>query len=208
LKAKKGRGGLMAIKIDMEKAFDCMEWNFLFAILAKLGFHSTWINWIRICITLPSFSILINGSPFGLFTPSRGLRQGDPLSPFLFILGTEVFSQLLQRQSVISWSSQRYQYGSDLSPNLLISCLQILLLQKLLPLKLLPSNLVLIHTAVGLDKLLTLPNPRYCSAKTQQLLLPTVSKVFFLLRPLLQLLIIWDFPLLLENLKGKLSNLF
>jgi hypothetical protein len=81
----------MAIKINMEKAFDRMEWNFLFAILAKLGFHPTWINWIRICITSPSFSILINGSPYGL-------RQGDPLSPFLFILGTEVFSRLLQRQ--------------------------------------------------------------------------------------------------------------
>jgi len=88
----------MAIKLDMEKAFDRMEWSFLFAILEKLGFRSTWINWIRICITSPSFSILINGSPFGLFNPARGLRQGDPLSPFLFILGTEVFSRLLQRQ--------------------------------------------------------------------------------------------------------------
>jgi hypothetical protein len=66
---KKGRGGLMAIKIDMEKAFDRMKWNFLFAILAKLGFHPTWINWICICITSPSFSILINGSPYGPFTP-------------------------------------------------------------------------------------------------------------------------------------------
>jgi hypothetical protein len=96
----------MAIKIDMEKAFDRMEWNFLFAILAKLGFHPTWINWIRICISSPSFSILhspfsilINGSPYGLFTTAHGLRQGDHLSPFLIILGTGVFSKLLQRQS-------------------------------------------------------------------------------------------------------------
>jgi hypothetical protein len=56
-----------------------------------------WVNWIRICITSPSFSILINGNPFGLFCPKRSLRQGDPLSPFLFILGTEVISRLLIR---------------------------------------------------------------------------------------------------------------
>jgi hypothetical protein len=71
LKNKKGRGGLMAVKIDMEKAFDRMEWSFLFSILSKLGFSPIWINWIRICITSPSFSILINGSPFGHFSPLR-----------------------------------------------------------------------------------------------------------------------------------------
>jgi hypothetical protein len=88
----------MAIKIDMEKAFDRMEWAFLLAILSKLGFHPTWINWIRLCITSPSFSILLNGSPYGHFKPGRGLRQGDPLSPFLFILGSEVISRLFLRQ--------------------------------------------------------------------------------------------------------------
>jgi hypothetical protein len=87
----------MAVKIDMEKAFDRMEWSFIFVILTKLGFAPMWIDWIRICITLPSFSILINGSPYGLFCPERGLRRGDPLSPFLFILGIEVISRLLFR---------------------------------------------------------------------------------------------------------------
>jgi len=98
LKSKRGRGGLMAINIDMEKAFDKMEWSFLVAILTKLGFHPTWINWIRLCISTSSFSVLLNGSPFGLFSPSRGLRQGDPLSPFLFIIGTEVLSRLFHQR--------------------------------------------------------------------------------------------------------------
>jgi hypothetical protein len=97
LKNKRGRGGLMAVNIDMEKAFDKMEWGFLVLIMEKLGFHPIWINWIRICISTSSFSILLNGSLFGHFRPTRGLRQGDPLSPFLFILGTEVIFRLLHQ---------------------------------------------------------------------------------------------------------------
>jgi hypothetical protein len=69
--------------------------------MLKLGFHPTWANWIRICVSTTSFSVLINGSPFGLFTPTQGLCQGDPLFPFLFILGTEILSRLFQQQESI-----------------------------------------------------------------------------------------------------------
>jgi hypothetical protein len=94
-KNKKGKKGFMFLKMDMEKAFDQMEWLFLLAIMKKLGFNDTWLGWIEACISSSSFSILINGSLFGMISPARGLRQGDPLSPFLLILGSEVFSRLM-----------------------------------------------------------------------------------------------------------------
>jgi hypothetical protein len=97
-KSRIGNGGYMFLKMDMEKAFDRMDWHFILSIMDKLGFSSTWLTWIRLCISSISFSILLNGSPFGNFSPERGLRQGDPLSPFLFILGVEVFSRLMFKE--------------------------------------------------------------------------------------------------------------
>jgi hypothetical protein len=75
MKQKKGNGGLMAVKLDMEKAFDSMEWEILLRILALRGFNFTWIQWIKQCITTTSFSIMIGGTAFGKFLPSRSLRQ-------------------------------------------------------------------------------------------------------------------------------------
>lgn len=65
----------------------------------KLRFHPTQLNWIQVCISCSSFSILINGSPFGFFfSPNSELKQGDPLSPFLFFLSSDVFSRLMFRE--------------------------------------------------------------------------------------------------------------
>lgn len=87
----------MAVKTDMSKAYDRIEWTFLEAVLRKLGFHERWISWIMVCVTSVSYSFLVNGAPQGKVNPSRGLRQGDPLSPYLFILCTEVLSGLCSK---------------------------------------------------------------------------------------------------------------
>ena len=97
-KSRRGNGRYMFLKMDMEKAFDRMEWPFILSIMEKLAFSSTWLSWVKLCISSTSFSILLNGSPFGNFSPERGLRQGDPLFPFLFILGVEVFSRLMFKE--------------------------------------------------------------------------------------------------------------
>lgn len=92
---KKGINGCLAIKVDLAKAFDKVEWNVLICILYNLGFSHVFIDWINECLSTPSFSFLINSSPYGNFKPSRGLRYGDPLSPFLFVIYTEPLSRIL-----------------------------------------------------------------------------------------------------------------
>ena len=84
------------LKIDLAKAFDWVNWSYLHLILIQTGFPHTFINWIMGCICHASFSILLNGTASNFFHASRGLRQGCPLSPLLFVLVMEGLSVLIK----------------------------------------------------------------------------------------------------------------
>ena len=102
----------LVVKIDFEKAYDNVYWGFLDFVSQKKNFGDKWISWIRGCLASVSYSVLINGRPRGKFKGFKGLRQGDPLSPFLFTLVADGLSRLMERASRIRYV-KGWRVGKD-----------------------------------------------------------------------------------------------
>ena len=90
------RSGVLC-KLDVEMAYDHVNWNFLLEVLEKMGFKGRWINWISWCVSTPRFLVLVYSILLGLFQSSRGLRQEDLLSPYLLVIAMEALGCLLRR---------------------------------------------------------------------------------------------------------------
>ncbi|KAK3189658.1 hypothetical protein Dsin_029219 [Dipteronia sinensis] len=117
-KRDKERG--LVVKLDFKKAYDSVDHRFLVSMMIDMGFGSKWRGWIRSCISSPMLSILVNGSPTPRFRVERGLRQGDPLSPFLFNIVVKGMNCLFQKAH-----AENLMEGATFGDNLLhISHLQ------------------------------------------------------------------------------------
>ncbi|XP_028058200.1 uncharacterized protein LOC114262057 [Camellia sinensis] len=100
------------LKLDFEKAYDSVNWEFLYSMLTNFGFGEKWVRWVKTCISTARVSVPVNGSPTTKFSPMKGLRQGDPLSPFLFNIFAEGLNLLTSRAKEVSLIR-----GDSIGPN-------------------------------------------------------------------------------------------
>jgi len=93
---KKEKKSVVFVKVDFEKAYDSVDWEFLYYMLGRLGFNCKWIKWIKAYMESATISVLVNVGPTEEFKSKRGLRQGDPLAPFLFLIAIEGLTGLVK----------------------------------------------------------------------------------------------------------------
>lgn len=116
--AKRKKNECLLFKVDFEKAYDCVRWEYLRDVMRRMGFGSRWMKWMKACVFSCSMSILVNGSPTKDFKAEKGLRQGDPLSPFLFLLAVEGLNSLMQNDT-LQGCFQPFKFSNKVSFNLL-----------------------------------------------------------------------------------------
>ncbi|CAJ2644735.1 unnamed protein product [Trifolium pratense] len=111
--AKRKKDKCLMFKVDFERAYDTVNWHFLDYMMVRMGFAEGWRRWIRACVCQSSMSVLVNGSPTEEFSVGKGLRQGDPMSPFLFLIVAEGLSGLMNK-AVGSGSFHGYKVNNNL----------------------------------------------------------------------------------------------
>lgn len=163
LRLKTGKLGWMTVKVDLEKAFDRLKWDYIHETLHGARLPLWMINVIMKCVTAPSMQVIWNGAPLPPFTPGRGIRQGDPLSPYIYVLCMERLSQSInQAVSEKQWRPLIIRKGGPpltylfFADDLLLVCSTE------------PAQISLVHRLLG----------DFCQASGHKIS-PTKSRVFF-----------------------------